>query len=148
MSPNAIPVATINTVGQGSRSSGRSRGEVEAGVNLSLTLLDKKTGKPIGETVTASFQENYNPRFVLDLQAWPGKLIVLAGSSRLIFPMTGSSPAARTGRDDAQTMDSTARAVSGKAMPAVLEMQSPGQSGDVVSDEAGVQASMVTEVEP
>jgi hypothetical protein len=78
-SSNAIPLAILTPAGGDERQARAGR--------LSLTLLDKRTGQPIGETVTADVPNTSKAHAILDVQVRPGQIIVMAGSSRIRVPV-------------------------------------------------------------
>ena len=51
-----------------------------------MKLIDKRNGKFIGETVSVTLNESSMTRRILDVQAWPGRVIVRAGSLQVEFP--------------------------------------------------------------
>ncbi len=80
---NAIPVTQF--VAAGRDSSNDLIGELE------LILLDKKTGKPLGEAQSKKITREGNARWILDVQCWEDKIMVRTGGSVVVFPLEKAS---------------------------------------------------------
>jgi hypothetical protein len=69
---------------------------------MRLKLIDKRNGKIIGDPVSVMLNESPMTRNILDVQAWPGRIIVRAGSLQVEFPCPtdkGQRAKAREGND-------------------------------------------------
>jgi len=84
-SANAILLVALEPPEQEQRNRGL-RYHTGQPARLRMKLIDKQNGKFIGETVSVTLNESPMTRRILDVQAWPGRVIVRAGSLQVEFP--------------------------------------------------------------
>ena len=94
VSSDAIPVVVFRpSAKQSGRAvsseitlSGGNDGKQTVGL-VELMIIDKATGKMVGQAVVTPVPSGVGANRILDVQAWPGKVLVTAGSRTLRFPV-------------------------------------------------------------
>jgi hypothetical protein len=109
---NAIPVAVLMPANEGNR---QFHGGVRAGAGgrLELSLLDKATGKSIGEKIGAPVDAEAGAARILSVQVRPGEVQVTAGTARMLFPF--ESPGGKAASQPAAEEDQPAGIEVGKS---------------------------------
>ena len=94
-SSNAIPIARIIPGRQGHDAGVRSPGigpdPSEAGT-VQLTILDKRTGQPIGEPQRAALTRAESMRRIRSVLVWPDRIVVVGDSAYVAFGVEERAP--------------------------------------------------------
>jgi hypothetical protein len=95
---NVIPVAGLK-IDDGSQQANANVPRVMATAKVSLSLLDKATGKRVGETIEAPLDSEAGGSRALSVAVSPGQVQVTVGATRLRFPFApvlgGARPTSR-----------------------------------------------------
>ncbi len=87
-SPNAIPLVSFIRPGGGAEQPPvRADGTGSGAGSVELVILDKKTGKPIGERITTPMDKDPGAGRIQSVEVWPGRILVASGSSYLRYPV-------------------------------------------------------------
>src|SRR5205823_6621295 len=81
-SSNAIPLVAL--LPQGTRNGLAPRSDVVATPttgSIEMTVVDKKTGQTIGEPIETSLGTDTGASRIQNVEVWPGRILVVSGSS-------------------------------------------------------------------
>lgn len=117
---NAIPVAVFLTNDAVRQFHGAHGGSVRTGTagQVGLSVVDKTTGKQIGEGIIAPLESEAGASRILSVEVRPGQVQVTAGAARMRFPF-----------DRAETGHAGSRAAAKQELPAEIDV-GRGQEGD------------------
>jgi hypothetical protein len=91
---NVIPVIQFVSAGRDEQN--------ELSGRVVLVMIDKKTGEPVGEERSKQISREANAQLILNVQIWADKIMVMTGSSVVVYPLEEKQPSRQRTRHDRQ----------------------------------------------